>query len=304
MSWFFIALIGPFLWSIGNHIDKILIEKYFKSRSMGSLLIISSLVGLLVAPIILIFRTDVLNISLAFISLMFLSAILYIVFVWSYLKALEKDEASVVVPFYQLIPVFAFVLGFLFLGETISVVQFFAMLLIIAGATILSFEIDEDNKFKLRKSTVFFMIISSLSSALESVIFKYVLLGEDFWITNFWSFVWVGIIGLGLLIFVPFYRSEFIYVIKNNSKKIIGLNGLNEILAIIGNVVTNFAFLLAPITLVLLANAYQPIFVLIIGVILTIFFPKIITEKIHIKHLTQKIIAVIVMLIGTYFLFI
>jgi drug/metabolite transporter (DMT)-like permease len=304
MTWFLLALIGPFLWSVGNYIDKILIEKYFKTRSMGSLLIISSLIGLIIAPIIFILKPSVINIPIYYALFMLLSAVLFVIYVWTYLKAMEEDETSIVVPFYQLIPVFAFILGYFFLGETITHLQFFAMLLILAGATILSFEIDEENKFKFRKRTVFFMLISSFVSAIESVIFKYVLLTEDFWATNFWSFLWIGIIGLFLLFSIKLYKKEFIYIIKNNSSRILGLNILNEILTSIGSIAMTYAFILAPITLVLLANAYQPVFVLIIGVLLTIFFPKLITEKIKLKHIIQKVLVIGIMLFGTYLLFV
>lgn len=304
MNWFLLSLIGPFLWAIGNHIDKILIEKYFKNKSMGSLMIFSSLIGLFFAPIILIFRPNVLNISPFFILVLFLSSIIYLIYIWSYLKALENEEASVAIPFFQLIPVFAFILGYFFLGETITRIQFLAMILIIAGACILSFEIDEENKFRLRKKTVFFMTISSLASAIESVIFKYIILKEDFWVSTFWYMLWIGVIGLLMLWLVKKYRKDFIYIIKNNSKAIIGLNGFNEILNIIGNTTINFAFLLAPISLVLLAGAYQPVFVLLIGILLTIFIPKIISEKIKLKHIIQKVFVIAIMLVGTYLLFV
>lgn len=304
MNWFLLALIGPFLWSIGNHIDKILIEKYFKNKSMGSLMIFSSLIGFFIAPIILIFKPNVLDMNLYFISLILLSSIFYMVFVWSYLMAMEDEEASVVIPFFQLIPVFAYILGYFFLGETLTHIQIFAMLLIIAAASVLSFEIDDDNKFKLRKKTVFFMTISSLTAAIESVLFKYVILEEDFWVSSFWSFVWIGVLGIIMLLTIKTYRSDFLYILKNNSKKIMSLNMLNEVMTIVGNVTTSFATLLAPIALVLLVNAYQPVFVFIIGILLTLFFPKITTEKIKLKHVVQKVVVIGVMMVGTYMLFV
>jgi hypothetical protein len=61
--------------------------------------------------------------------------------------------------------------------------------------------------------------------------------------------------------------------------------------------------MLAPIALVLLANSFQSIFALIIGVFLTIFLPKISVEKIQAKHLWPKIIAICITGIGTYILF-
>lgn len=226
------------------------------------------------------------------------------VFVWSYLMAMEDEEASVVIPFFQLIPVFAYILGYFFLGETLTHIQIFAMLLIIAAASVLSFEIDDDNKFKLRKKTVFFMTISSLTAAIESVLFKYVILEEDFWVSSFWSFVWIGVLGIIMLLTIKTYRSDFLYILKNNSKKIMSLNMLNEVMTIVGNVTTSFATLLAPIALVLLVNAYQPVFVFIIGILLTLFFPKITTEKIKLKHVVQKVVVIGVMMVGTYMLFV
>jgi uncharacterized membrane protein len=304
MSWIALALIGPLLWSIGNHIDKFLIEKYFKNKTIGSLLIFSSLIGLFIAPVIYILKPDVLNIGLEYIFLILVASIMFVIFVWSYLKAMEDEEASIAVPFFQLIPVFAYILGYFFLGEIITNVQVLAMFLIIVSASILSFEIDEENKFKLRKKTVFFMTLSSLASAVDSVIFKYVILEEDFWISSFWSFTWIGIIGLTLLLLFKTYRKDFFYSIRNNSKPIIGLNIVNETLSTIANVATAFATLLAPVALVLSVNAYQPVFVFIIGIFLTVFFPEIATEKIKLKHILQKVLVIGVMLVGTYLLFV
>jgi len=37
MTWFLIALVGPFLYALTNHIDKILLEKYFKKSGIGNI---------------------------------------------------------------------------------------------------------------------------------------------------------------------------------------------------------------------------------------------------------------------------
>ena len=60
--------------------------------------------------------------------------------------------------------------------------------------------------------------------------------------------------------------------------------------------------MLAPIALVLLVDSFQPIFALIIGIILTMFFPKIVKEKLIAKSLLQKIIAISITLFGSYIL--
>ena len=98
------------------------------------------------------------------------------------------------------------------------------------------------------------------------------------------------------------YRENFIIALKENSKAILSLNVLNEALYMVGNVVFAFAYLLAPIALILLTQSFQSIFVLIIGIILTLFFPNFTTEKIQAKYILQKIIAILITGIGTYLL--
>jgi len=112
------------------------------------------------------------------------------------------------------------------------------------------------------------------------------------------------LVGIGIFTFIRSYRRHFLSAIQNNSKAILLLNATNESLYILGNIAFSFAYLLAPIALVLLAESYQPIFVLAIGIFLTIFFPKISVEKIQAKHLWQKVIAILITGIGTYLLFV
>ena len=89
---------------------------------------------------------------------------------------------------------------------------------------------------------------------------------------------------------------------RKNKVTVLTLNGINEIVNIIAKLSFNFASLLAPITLTWIVNGFQPFFVFAYGVILTVFFPHISQEKIGGKHLAQKLIAIIVMFVGVYFL--
>lgn len=303
MSWFFIALIAPFLWGITNHIDKLLLEKYFKSRGVGALLIFSSIIGLAILPLLFLLYKDVSNISFLNATILVVSGIISALVLWLYFEALKDEEASIVVVFYQLIPVFGYILGYLLLGEVLSVQQLFAMAFIITGASIISFEIDEENRFHLRKKTVFLMTLASLLSALDSVMFKFVLIQENLWQSLFWENVGLGIFGISILVFATKYRKDFLLMVKNNSRGIFSLNVLNELLYVGGNFLFAYAYLLAPVALVLLVNSYQPIFVFIIGIILTLFLPKLGIESIKLRHVVQKILALIVIGLGTYLLF-
>lgn len=86
-------------------------------------------------------------------------------------------------------------------------------------------------------------------------------------------------------------------------RRLLALNAFSESMYIIGGVANNFALLMAPVALVFVVNSYQSFFVFIIGVTLTKIFPQFITEKITTRHFFHKLISIIIILIGTYFLY-
>jgi len=302
MNWFLIALIGPFLYALTNHIDKILLDKYFKEGGVGTILLFSSLLSVFALPFFYFADKAVFSVSGIQILVLAIVGILNVLVLFCYLIAIKNDEASVVVVFYQLVPVFGCILGYFILGEVLTQLQLIAMATVIAGAVIISFEIDDDNKYKLRKKIILPMLAAAFFWALGSVLFKYVAIDENVWRSLFWEHLMLVTVGIFIFIFIRKYRNNFLVSIRKNTRTILSINFLNESLYIMGNVAFAYAYLLAPIGLVLLTESFQPIFTLIIGVILTIFLPKLSKEKIQAKHIWLKIIAIIITGIGTYLL--
>lgn len=302
MTWFFLALIGPFLYALTNYIDKILLEKYFKQGGVGTILLFSSLLSIFAIPFLFLMDPTAISIGLKNIFILAIVGILNVGVLWCYLLALKHDEASVVIVFYQLVPFFGAILGYFFLGEILNTIQIIAMAIIILGTTIVSFEIDSDNHFKLRKKTILPMLGASLFWAIGGVIFKAVALEESIWGSLFWEHCMLVIVGIIIFTFIRSYRVNFLSAIKSNSKTLISFMGVNELIYIGGNVTVAYAYMLAPIGLVLLTESFQPIFVLAIGLFLTLFFPKVMVERIQAKHLWPKIIAICITGIGTYLL--
>ena len=138
MNWFFLALIGPLLYASTNHIDKVLLEKYFKVGGVGALMLFSSLLSVLALPIFYLADPTVLSVGNKHIFVLALVGFFNILVLWFYLLALKDDEASVVIVFYQLVPVFGLILGYFMLDETLTQRQLIAMATIIFGTTIIS----------------------------------------------------------------------------------------------------------------------------------------------------------------------
>ena len=304
MTWFLLALVGPIMYALTNHIDKILLEKYFKNGGVGTLILFSSLLSALALPFIFFADQTIFNLDIKSIIALAVVGILNVIVLWLYLLALNDEEASITVVFYQLVPVFGLALGYFVLGEVLTKIQLIAMIIIILGTTTISFEIDDENNFKLRRRTIILMVTAAFLWALESVIFKFVALEENVIRSLFWEHLMMVFVGFLIFVFVKNYRENFMRAIKSNSLGILSLNFTNETIYMIGNISFAFAYLLAPIALVLLAESFQPIFVFVIGIFLTLFFPKLTAEKIEAKHIWQKIIAILITGIGTYLLFI
>ncbi len=265
-------------------------------------MIFSSILSVFVMPVILIVDPTVFDVDRHNIAILCIVGLLNSILIWCYLMALKEDETSIVVVFYQLVPVFGYVLGYFILGETLTEKQFLAMAIIILGTSIISFEVDKQNKLKLRQNTIIYMFSASFCWALGSVIFKAVALEENVWRSLFWEHLMLVFIGILIFIFIPKYRRHLILSIQNNSRVILSLNAINEAIYILGNAVVAFAYLLAPVALVLLAESFQPIFVLLIGIFLAMFFPNLSAEQIDTRHLWQKILAIFLTGIGTYLL--
>src|SRR3954462_11288544 len=133
MSWLAFALCGPILWAISVHLDKYLVERYFKDADVIVLLIFTALMGLVLMPIIAALVPGVFHRDMTSIMLMTLSGIFYMTGITFYLRALQGHEASMVAPFFQSSPLFGYILAYLVLGETLSLHQFLGGALIIVG---------------------------------------------------------------------------------------------------------------------------------------------------------------------------
>ncbi len=301
MNWFLIALIPPALWSATNHLDKYLVSKFFKGGGVGALMVFSSLIGLFLLPLIAWLHPEVLSFSLNSV-LIAVNGFLYVLAALPYFYALQRDEASITVPLFQLVPVFSYVLAYFILGETLSSGQIFGGLLVVVGAIAITLDLSTKKKIGFKKEVFWLMMLSSVIFSLNFLFFKYFAIQSGFWYVSFWEYVGFALFAFLLMAFVKPYREQFIEVLKKNSLVVISLNGVNEIINITGKIAFNFASLLTPIAMTWIVNGLQPFFVVLYGVGLTILFPGAVKENIEKKALMQKLIAILTMFIGIYFL--
>jgi len=294
--WLLYAFSGPILWALSTHIDKFLVDKYFRDSDTAVLMVFTVLLGVIALPVIWFFDPKVLGLSLTATVVMTLSGILYMGAMLFYLRAIQSEEASVVAPLFQANTLFTFVLGILILHELPRWQQLLGAGLVIAGALGLSL----DKKLHLRSfkpRLVLLMLAATFAVALSSVVFKFFAVQDEFWSTTFWTFVGEGLFGAAILA-LPEYRKQFMTLFRRNPGAVIGVNAANELINLGGGLGVRYASLLAPVALVSAISATTTFFVFLFAILLTVFFPKIGREELSARNVVQKALGGLLIMAG------
>lgn len=307
MSWFLIALVAPAVWAAVNYIDEYLIKELdFKPYMLS---VFSGIIGgLMVTGIAVLGHGSTFTyMPVLDTLLLFAAGVSIFLFGLFYLYAMEQGEASVVAPLFLFSIVFSYVLGVLFLGEVLSIVPLIGAGLIMGGSLILVTEPGQKLIGKIRPRILVFMMLSSFFAALDAVLFRLVTEPKGdtyFWTATFWQHL--GLLSVALSVAFTAWlfawyeqrkQTSVISVAFESGYKVAGANIMNEALTSIGNITQGFALLLAPAALVItVAEGFQPFFVVLYGLVLALFFPKLFGD--NTKRLGAKFVAITIMAVG------
>ena len=298
-----LAILASFLWSVTNHIDKFMLNGIDEAgSSLKTLMVFSTFIaGLVISPIWLIISKFSISINIFSLITILISSVVYILATYFYFIALDKNDASIVVVMFQMIPVFSYILAFLFFKENLTVPQIIGSIIIILSAIIISFDFEENNN-KSKWKALLLMTLSSLCYAIYFVLFDVAIRYSSYNSCAFWYQIGLLLIGT-LLIGIKSYRTTFIKAVKNNGKTYLSLNIINEVLNLIANFLVNFATITIPIALANVLNGFQGAFVFLLGIIGMRFLPKYFKENLSKKAVLQKVSCIVLSVIGLIVMF-
>ena len=296
-----IAIILPILaslfWSMTNHIDKYMITDIDSKDSIKVLLVFSSFItGLIFTPIWFILNHFSVDISFISLISVFSSCLVYIIATVFYFKAIEENDASLVVVMFQLIPVFSYILGLILFKENLTFHQMIGSIFIIISSIFISIDFNEKNSKKKLKALIL-MLLSSFFYALNFIFFDIAIRNSSLYSCTLWFQVAFLVIGL-ILFSLKRYRNPFIRAIKTNGKKYFALNITNEIINLIAVLFVNFSNVVLPIALVSVLTGFQGAFSFILGLIGTLLLPKFIKEDLSKGVVIQKVVCIVLGIIG------
>jgi drug/metabolite transporter (DMT)-like permease len=295
MEWFIFALLAPTLWAFCNVIDKFLLQKRIKDPISYEIFIslfniISLLIIFIVAPI----STNIYGFFLGLIV-----GIIGVVAVIFYNKSMIDEEASRVIPLIYLDSIFVVILAYIFLGEVFNFQKYLGIVLILIGGILILFK--RSTKKWHFSSVLKFIVIAGVLWAISSVLSKYVLGFIDYYSITVWQFV-------GYFITVPFFlsstriRRNFLKDIKKVDKKVFWLMIINTLIYLIAVLSFYFATSIGSISLVYAIASTQPFFIFAYSFIITKFAPDIIKEDIDKSTIFLKILAIVLIFLGTFFI--
>ncbi|HUD44885.1 MAG TPA: EamA family transporter [Patescibacteria group bacterium] len=289
----FFALLSPAIYAVVNYIDKFLLDKYDIPALV--LTVYSGTIALLVSILlIIIFGLHIF--PLAVIMVIILSGVFTQLVMLPYFKALSLEDTSTVIPLFQFVPVFVIIGDTLILGEKMTGLQYGGAILVILAGILLSIKKTKNNIFKPRKAFGY-MMLACLFSALSLLLFKY-----GISVQNFWQILPYEGMGIALctvcLLFLP---GKFKLLKKETNrlpKKVFLLMSIDEAVYIVSRYTGFFALAFISASLVSVLGSTQPLFVLLYGTILSLFFPFILKEKITKQLFTMKLVAVVLTVLG------
>lgn len=297
MPWYLYAAVTPVLYSVTNFVDKFLIEKKIKDP-----IAITALSGLVSGAlgILLGIFTGFKYLGLTQTALLLIAGLLLIFYLLPYYKALKLEDTSRVVPLFQFIPVFTLILSTIFLKESLSPKQTIGLLLVVSAGFILSAEKIEGKIFRPRKA-LWFMLLSGLMYGCVGILFRYVVRESDYWTTLSWNYIGTGL-GAILLLLLPKIRLSIKSQVREIKSSLVIINANNGI-AILADMSGAYAISLATVPLVNIIGGIQPLVVLILGLILSVWFPQIIKEDIRKVVVAHKLISILLIFSGLYLVY-
>lgn len=270
MDWLLLALITPILWSIVTLIDDNLLRNVYRSPYIAT--IISGFFGLL--PVASLLWLDVSTTTLVVGLTGAASGFLTVMYYFFYFQALEKEAPSVVIALMSLTPVTLPFLAYVFLDENLSKQQILGFAIVLAFTFFLA--VTDVRKFKFTKA---------LGPILTAVILmNFVLLTGKYTYdhTDFYTGFMYFSTGMGLS--ALFFSYVLMFHNRYARKKVLKIRKRYIIPALIGLVLTeginiaaeftsNLAISKGPVSLVEVLQNTQPMYMLLIAILLYPIYP-------------------------------
>jgi drug/metabolite transporter (DMT)-like permease len=311
--WLILGLLGSLAFAIVGVMDKFIISKSVARPVVYTFYsTIIALIAFIAIPFGAGFPTGIIEFCIYLAS-----GLLFGFGLWAMYVSFAKSEVSHVGPLIGAATAFFTVIfGMIFLGEYLHGLKILAVILLIAGAVLISFE--KSRRHQGIHMGMLWAVISGLLLAGSHIFAKYAYDSYGFFKGFVWTRGTMGFLGLFLLICGCYPAvSRAIHKIfgknnngknGNNHKQPIGLKNplwlilSDKMLGIVGVILIQYAMAVGTASGVQALGGVQYALLIIIVALLSGFWPKIYRETYTYEEMAQEIAAVIIISVGLAFL--
>lgn len=268
MNWASVAILSTATFAVVNTIDSHLLSK--RMPGLRAFLLPVSIFHLVYGLLLFYLVPLPEGIGILPVLVAVVSGIFRTIAVTIILYNLQKEEVSRVIPVVYTYPIFVAIMAVLFMGETLGYLQWLAIIIVVAGAVMVSVRQSPSGSTIWLGKPLLLLFGSSLLLAMADVTSKYALAYISFW--NMFSLTAFCISGIFLLVSMrPRILSQLSSMERRNSA--IALLAFNEILAPVGIALLFWALEKGPVSLVSTISSSRPVFVVIFALILSRILP-------------------------------
>jgi len=308
--WIILALSAYFLLAINGVTDKFLLTKAVKHPVAyafyvgitGPLTLVLSILGYLGSLLHLSFLKS--EFSLQFLSwgntvVALLGGICFPLALYFLYKAIRQTTISRVLPIEGgLVPFFTLILASIILHERLSANQTIAFVFLVIGAILISFKKKHGKWHALAfGNAIVAAFLFALSFTLQKYVFNHVNFGSGLIWTRFGFFI-----ASASFLISPKSRGYIFNAPKETStgNKLVYL--ASRVSGGLAGFFQNYAIKIGSVSLVNALQGTQYAFVLIMTSVLSVKFPKILKEDVRAQKIMQKIISILIIGVGLWFL--
>jgi uncharacterized membrane protein len=291
--WFFYALTSAVFFGFTTIIDKLMLEKRLSSFSYFVSYVPSAWVFSICVLIFLPTNVFSLPYAIAFVAGL-ISAVGYFIYVLS----IRKEEASRIAALTSLAPAFVAVLALFLVNEIFSAQSYIGIILMILGSALISYKRKQVKKI-IPVSLILILIATNFAYSLDQT-FSKISLDQ----ISFWPFLMMFMFGRFAVAFpgLGMYsvRRKFFSEVKKLKRNFTLTLASGSIMWSLGIIFFFYAASLGPVTLVSATSLISPLFTLFFAILITKYLPKVLEEEIDRTTVALKLVAILMIFLGTY----
>lgn len=299
LIWFLCALLPAAFWALSNIFDQY-VTRHYCADSPSSFVAIAGIASGPVAILLLPFVLQETTLLMPFVAgLSMIAALFFSLALWPYFYALAAEDAHAITPLIQINIFIVAVLAWIFLDETLTLVQLVGGTIMFLAAT-LSMRPQKTIKWPLRP--ILYILAAAFSWALFNFLLRLIPEYVHWSVVTFWICIAWCLLSL-VLCASGSRRREVIRILRLDHGRAFGLNFIQQVgdigAATARAVALSFAVVPAAITVVI-GGGTHPFFALLFGFLAARLVPSVYTFTLTRRDVAYKLLCFAVMMAGLW----